>query len=80
MRIGQIVVVVGYSDNQSDREIVFERGDLAAITDVRSTGDMTCHRISFNGRISPQSDLMWPEEVIPVNNAPLVVPTIWEGR
>ncbi|MBB5744815.1 hypothetical protein [Brevundimonas variabilis] len=74
MRRGQIVVVIGYSDRLDDVEHVFIPGDLAVVTEAHDEGDLRCCAVTFDGRIARhRSDLFWPEEVLVVNNASLVV-------
>ncbi|MBI2260291.1 MAG: hypothetical protein HYU62_01300 [Caulobacterales bacterium] len=74
MRKGQIVMVIGYSDRLDDVEPVFIPGDLAVVKDVHGEGDLSCCAVTFDGRIAPhRSDMLWPEEVLVVNNTPLVV-------
>lgn len=74
MREGQIVMVIGYSDRLDDVEDVFIPGDLAVVSDVHDAGDLRCLAVTFDGRVAPhRSDMLWPEEVLVVNNMPLVV-------
>lgn len=74
MRKGQVVMMVGYSDRLDGVEPVFTAGDLAVVREVHDEGDLSCCAVTFDGRIAPhRSDLLWPEEVLVVNNAPLVV-------
>ncbi|WP_262422351.1 hypothetical protein [Brevundimonas denitrificans] len=73
MRDGQVVVVVGYSDRCSADQPVFMRGDLAVVAAVGAEGDLTCHALTHDGRVARgRSDMLWPEEVLAVNNTPLV--------
>lgn len=74
MRTGQIVVVLGYSDRPDVIDSIFRPGDLAVVMDVREEGDMTCNAISCEGKVSHlRSDLLWPEEVLTLNNTPLII-------
>ncbi len=74
MRTGQVVMVVGYSDRLDGVEPVFIPGDLAVVGEVHAEGDLRCYAVTFDGRVARQrSDLLWPEEVLTANHAPLVV-------
>lgn len=74
MRTGQVVVMIGYSDRLEGVEQVFIPGDLAVVGEVHPAGDLRCFAVTFDGRVARQrSDLLWPEEVLRANDAPLVV-------
>lgn len=74
LRAGQIVVFDNYADRKDNVEPVFKRGDLAVVGEVHSAGDLRCFAVTLDRQVlSHRSDLLWPEEVIAVNNAPLVI-------
>lgn len=74
LRTGQIAIFTGYMDRQHAVGPVFQRGDIVVIGEVHSAGDLRCFAATLDGKVlSGRSDLLWPEEIIVVNNAPLVI-------
>lgn len=75
MKVGQIAVFLGVSDRLEGFEPVFARGDLVVVERVEGEDELLCCAVTMDGRASgDRRGLLWPEEVLAVNNAPLLVP------
>ena len=72
MRTGQVAVFDGYLEALPGCEPVFLPGDLVVVSAVNPEGDLRCHALSWGGGVTKRSDMVWPEEVLPLNNAPLI--------
>ncbi|WP_312781039.1 hypothetical protein [Brevundimonas sp.] len=77
MRVGDQAVFRGYTKRFNDVPDVFWRGDVLVVADVDDEGIYRCEAVASDGRaIAGRSDMVFAEEVIPLNYAarPPVLP------
>lgn len=75
IQAGQVVVMVGYSDQVPGVEHVFSSGDLLFVLNAFADGEIRCCKMTLDGRIDPrQADQLWSEEVLQVTDAAIRVP------
>lgn len=72
MRTGETVVFLGYAEVLRGCEPVFLPGDLLVVAAANPEGDFRCRALSWSGEVTKRSDMVWPEEVLPLNNMPLI--------
>lgn len=78
MDVGKVAVFLGSCDHLEGFESVFARGDLVVVESVEGDGELMCRAVTIDGRASgDRRGMLWPEELLVVNNAPLLAP---EGR
>lgn len=81
MHAGQVGVMVGYSDQLPGVEPVFRPGDLLFVLEAHPEGELRCAKVTFGGRIvREQTDLLWREEVLALNDPPSLLPLGRAGR
>lgn len=74
IQAGQVVVMVGYSDQLPAVEPVFSSGDLLFVLNAHAEGELRCCKMTLDGRIDPrQTDQIWSEEVLAVKDAAIAV-------
>ncbi len=77
MRVGNLLVFIGYVHQPFGGVPVFIRGDLLVIIEVEDDGVIRCCGVSLTGEIARwRSDILFAEEVVPLNNSPLIAQAV----
>ena len=77
MRIGELVVFKIYTHQPPGGIPVFTPGDLLVIIDVEDDGVIRCCAYSLTEGVAHwRSDTLFAEEVVPLNNSPLIAQAV----